>query len=127
LPLPAYVDEGLAKAGTCIGLPNWGDVIEGQKVLFCGSRENVGIQIADFAAFAISRTQWITIQQKLGEPVSKGDMLFLKTTARLNVLNLPMVAFSTDNLSRESYEFFLSRDRQEKGLPARPRKFPWNS
>jgi hypothetical protein len=127
LPLPAYVDEGLAKAGTCIDLPNWGDVIEGQKVVFCSSGENVGIQIADFAAFVISRTQWIAVQQKLGVPVSKGDMLFLKTAARLNVLNLPMVEFSANNLSRESYEFFLSRDRREKGLPARPRKFPRSS
>lgn len=124
LPLPAYVDEGLAKAGACIDLPNWGDVIEGQKVVFCRSRENLGIQIADFAAFAISRTQWIVVQQKLGEPVSESDMLFLKTTARLNILNLPMFSFSANNLSREAYEFFLSKDRLEKGLPARPRKFP---
>ncbi len=127
LPLPAYVDEGLAKAGTCIDLPNWGDVIEGQKVLFCNSGENVGIQIADFAAFTISRTQWIIVQQKLRESVSKGDMLFLKTTGRLNILNLPMIGFSADNLSRESYEFTLSRDRREKGLPARPSKSPRSS
>lgn len=124
LPLPAFVDEGLAKAGTSIELPNWGDVFEGQRVSFCDSRDNAGVQVADFAAFSISRTQWIISQQVLGEKVSRGDLEFLKTAGRLNVLNLPTFAFSVENLSREGFEFILSRDRKEKGLPRRPSKSP---
>jgi hypothetical protein len=124
LPLRTYVDEGIANAGTFIELPNWGDVIESQKVLFCNSKDRAEIQIADFAAFSISRTQWIMAQQKLGQSVSRGDLEFLKTTSNFNILNLPKVEFSIENISRESFEFFLSRDRREKDLSGRPRKFP---
>ena len=126
LPLPTFVDEGIAKAGTSIALPNWGDVIEGQKILFGNSKDRPELQIADFAAFSISRTQWVMAQQKLGKSVSRGDLEFLKTTSNLNILNLPKVAFSIDNISRESFELVLSRDRSEKGLPSRPRKVPEN-
>lgn len=43
LPLRTYVDEGIANAGTSIALPNWGDVIESQKVLFCNSKDRAEI------------------------------------------------------------------------------------
>lgn len=122
LPLPTFVDEGIAKAGASIALPNWGNVIEGQKALFENSKDRPELQIADFAAFSISRTQWVMMQQELGKPVSRGDQEFLKTTSKFNILNLPRVAFSIDNISREGFEFVLSRDRLEKGLPSRPRK-----
>ena len=121
LPMPLFVDEGLAKAGTSVDLPNWGDVIEGPRAQFCNSKSTPGIQIADFAAFATSRTQWIMAQQKLGAPVKRGDLQFLKTTSGLNILNLPMVALSVENLSREAYEFVLARDRRTKGLESRPK------
>lgn len=126
LPFHTYIDEGLAKAGTSIELPNWGDVFEDQKIMFCKSKDRAELQIADFAAFSISRTQWIMAHQTVGKEVSKGDLEFLRTTSGFNVLNLPKIEFSTDNISRESFEFVLSRDRHEKGLPNRPRKFPGN-
>ncbi|HEY2033125.1 MAG TPA: DUF3800 domain-containing protein [Rhizomicrobium sp.] len=124
LPMPLFVDEGLAGAGTFVGLPSWGDVIEGQQAHFCNSKDNPGIQIADFAAFAIARTQWIIVQQKGGTPIRKGDLEFLKTTSDLNLVNLPKVAMSLENVSKDAYEFLLSRDRQNKGLPPRPGKGP---
>jgi hypothetical protein len=121
LPMPLFVDEGLAAAGTTIGLPGWGDVIEGQRAHFCDSANSPGIQIADFAAFAIARTQWIMVQQRVGRAIKKGDLEFLKTTSDLNLVNLPKVAVSPENISKEAYEFLLSRDRRKKGLPPRPK------
>jgi len=124
LPMPLFVDEGLAKAGASIPLPNWGSAIDGPTAHFCNSKDNPGIQIADFAAFAISRTQWIISQQKLGNPIKRGDLQFIKTTSGFNILNLPMVHFSNKNISKESYEYLLMRDRDMKGLPRRPQKSP---
>jgi len=120
LPMPLYVDEGLAKEGAKVDLPNWEDVIEGPQAQFCSSKSVPGIQLADFAAFAISRTQWIMVQQKLGGQLKKGDLEFLKLTSKLNVLNLPNYNFSTENVSQEAYEFLLARDRRIKGLESRP-------
>lgn len=120
LPMPLIVDEGIAKAGADIDLPSWGSVIAGQKALFSRSKETPGIQIADFAAFAISRTQWIMVQQKEGTPVKRGDLEFLKMTSGLNILNLSMIPFWPNQISKETYEFVLEQDRGIKGLQSRP-------
>ncbi len=125
LSMPLFVDEGLAKAGVSVELPNWANVIEGPRAQFCNSKEMPGIQIADFAAFAISRTQWIMAQQELGVPPKKGDLKFLELTSGFNLLNLPIIEFSADNLSREAYEVMLARDRRMKGLASRPSPSPW--
>lgn len=121
-PLPMFADEGLAVAGASIPLPNWEDVIAGPSVNFATSQEIAGIQIADFAAFTITRTQWIVVQRELGTPVSRAEEEFLSYGAGLNIVNLPKYAASKINLSKDSYEFFLERDRVAKGLPRKPRK-----
>jgi hypothetical protein len=122
LPMPLFVDEGIGKAGTDIPLPNWGDVFDGQNARFRTSHEMAGIQIADFAAFAISRTQWIMVQQKLGTPIKRGDLEFLSLTAGFNSVDLPLVGFSPENISKEAYEFVLSQYRRANGLSLRPPK-----
>jgi hypothetical protein len=116
-PMALVVDEGIAKAGSNIDLPNWGSVIAMQKVFFSRSVDTPGIQIADFAAFTISRTQWIMAQQKKGQAVKRGDIEFLKMTARLNIINLAMLPFWSRNISQEGYESALEEDRRIKGLP----------
>lgn len=122
LPMPLFVDEGLARAGANVDLPNWEDVIKGPIAQFCKSHEVPGIQLADFAAFAISRTQWVMVKQRLGVPVKEGDLKILETTSNLNVLNLPRMVMDKNNISKEAYEFGLMRDRQAKGLSNRPKK-----
>ena len=118
--MPLIVDEGIAKAGVSIDLPNWGSVIAGQKALFSTSKDTPGIQIADFAAFAISRTQWIMAQQRKEASVKRGDLEFLKMTSGLNILNLPMLPFWPNNISKGAYESVLGEGRRMKGLPGRP-------
>jgi len=119
-PFPTYVDEGIAKAGSIIELPNWGNAIQDQKLSFVKSLENPGIQIADFAAFCISRTQWLSAKQEPGKSLSEGDIKLMAMSGRLNVLNLPLVSIDPKNHSRENYEFGLMRDRVEKGLSPKP-------
>lgn len=121
-PLPMFADEGLAVAGAIIPLPNWEDVIEGPSVNFVTSQDVAGIQIADFAAFTISRTQWIVVQRKLGTPVSRSDEEFFSYGSGLNIVNLPKIAVAKNNLSKDSFEFILERDRVAKGLPRKPTK-----
>ncbi|MGM0743177.1 MAG: DUF3800 domain-containing protein [Pseudomonadota bacterium] len=121
-PLPVFADEGLAVAGVSIRLPNWEDVIAGPLVNFAASQDVAGIQIADFAAFTIARTQWTVAQRKLGTPVSRSDEEFLTYGSGLNVVNLPKMAVAKSNLSKDSHEFILERDRVSKGLLRKPIK-----
>ena len=120
-PLPMFADEGLAVAGACVPLPNLGDVVAGPSVTFASSQDLAGIQIADFAAFTISRTQWILVKRKLGTPVSRSDEEFLSYGSGLNFVNLPKITFAKTNLSKDSYEFILERDRISKGLARKPK------
>ena len=120
-PLSAYVDEGLAKAGAEVKLPNWEHAIEGGKLTFQSSVDNPGLQLADFAAFSISRSQWIAAKQEKGEPIRDGDRHIMSISGKLNV-NLPRVEIDPADFSREDYERFLRWDRVAKGLPEYPRR-----
>ena len=119
LPLPLVVDEGIAKAGARLDLPNWGSVISGQKAQFSNSKDTPGIQIADFAAFVISRTQWIMAKQEQESSIKRGDLAFLKLTTGLNILNLPELPFWSNHISKQAYESALDEDRRIKGLQVR--------
>lgn len=119
-PMPVYVDEGLAKAGSEIDLPNWEDAIEGGKLRFGRSVDNPGLQLADYGAFTIARTQWLPAKQEKGKPVTAGDLHMMKLSGRLNLFNLDKVVIDPTTYSREDYEEFLIQDRVRKGLPRRP-------
>ena len=121
-PLPAYVDEGLAKAGAEVKLPNWEHAIEGRKLTFQSSVDNPGLQLADFAAFSISRSQWIAAKQEKEAPNRDADRHIMSISGKLNVFNLPRVEIDPASFSREDYERFLRRDRAAKGLPEYSRR-----
>ncbi|WP_245273598.1 DUF3800 domain-containing protein [Mesorhizobium sp. WSM3224] len=120
LPLPLYVDEGVMTAGRDRKLPNWSDVIEGPQACFRRSADVPGIQLADFAAFILTRSQWIAVNRNPGPMFGRADELILRAAARLNILNLPMRWATPGELERGNYEDWLSADRVAKGLPPRP-------
>lgn len=115
LPFPLYVDQRILDAGRERRLPNWQDVIEGPTARFRNSADLPGLQLADFAAFVINRTQWIAATRKPG-PVSKAEEAILRAGAGLNILNLPFHQVVPDKFGRKSYEEVLSADRVTKGL-----------
>ena len=121
-PLPVYVDEGLAKAGAAVDLPNWGHAIEGKRIVFQRSLDNPGLQLADFAAFSISRTQWIGAKQRKGTLINDADQHIISISGKLNLFNLDKVAIDPGSFSREGYERFLRQDRALKGLTEYPRR-----
>jgi hypothetical protein len=55
----ALCDHGILKSGTGVHLPFWPDVIYKNTIYFIDSTIEVGIQIADFAAFLLNRHQQI--------------------------------------------------------------------
>lgn len=120
LPFPLYVDEGIMPAGGVRKLPNWSDVIKGPRACFCRSTEMPGIQLADFASFIITRSQWVSVKRNPSPVFSRADGLILRAAAGLNILNLPMRWTTPSDLGRENFEDWLSTDRVAKGLPPRP-------
>jgi len=79
-PMPLFVDEGLLKAGGEATLPSWADVLDGPKAKFRRSIDVPGIQLADFAAFSLNRSQWIAAKHEVGQPVTDAEREFLRTT-----------------------------------------------
>lgn len=118
LPLHVVVDEGLVKAGGSVTVPAWADLFADGKLNFCASHEEVRIQLADFAAFSIARTQWLLASKKR----KPRDELFLRSIGfeGLNVVNLPQIAVNLGEFTMESYEELLGEDRLLKGLPENP-------
>ncbi|MDR6670197.1 DUF3800 domain-containing protein [Rhizobium sp. 1399] len=123
LPFPLYVDQGILGAGRDRELPNWQDVIEGPTARFRDSADLPGLQLADFAAFVINRSQWIAATRKAG-PIDKAEEVILRAGSGVNILNLPFHRVVPDKFGRESYEEALSADRVAKGLTPRPLKRP---
>jgi hypothetical protein len=117
-PLPVIVDEGLAKAGIALEVPAWADSIQGGRIEFRRSHESPFLQLADFAAFAIARTQWLAAKGNLKDR----DLRFLRIVSaeRLCIMNLPLVRASAEDLGTAKYDEILRRDRRLKGLPDDP-------
>lgn len=123
LPFPLYVDQGIMPAGGERALPNWQDVIEGPTALFRDSAAIAGLQLADFAAFVINRSQWIAVTRRPG-PIRKAEEAILQAAAGLNILNLPFHRVAPEEFGKESYEEWQSVHRVAKGLTPRPAKNP---
>ena len=111
---------GAMSAGGERKLPNWSDVIKGPKACFCRSTDVPGIQLADFASFIITRSQWAAVKRNPGSAFGRADGLILRAAAGLNILNLPMRWTTPSELGRENFEDWLSADRVANGLPPRP-------
>jgi len=88
-----------------------------EKAYFESSENNLGIQIADFCAFIISRSQWIMMNKKGGEDFGP-DKHILGINSKLNHWNPDIQYIKGDEnfMSKEGFEFFMKRDRQKKGL-----------
>jgi Protein of unknown function (DUF3800) len=119
-PLPVIIDQGLAKPGAIRKLGRWGDTFRNSSVEFRESHGDPFLQLADFAAFAIARSQWL-----LGKGNLKPrdiDFLRIVSSQRLCIINLPSVSISPEEHTTADFDDFLKRDRRAKGLPDDPPK-----
>jgi hypothetical protein len=90
-------------------------------VNFVSSNENLGIQIADFSAFVISRSQWIIHNKEAGENFSRADRHILSLCEKFNHWTLEMIKGDEKSMSKSGLEFLLMRDRQNKKLSPKPK------
>ena len=78
------------------------------------------LQMADFAAFVVNRSQWILAKDKM----SKVDRSFIDIIGRirLNLINLKSIEVDPEKWKSSDYDAHLETDRIQKGLSSRPWK-----
>ena len=117
-PLDALIDEGLVKAGSSIPVPQWTSVFRDGLLCSTKSHEEPFLQLADFAAFSIARTQWILASAER----KQRDAIFLQSlnVSQLYCVNTGKVVMNLSRDDRSAYEDLLKVDRLLKGLPGDP-------
>jgi hypothetical protein len=85
---------------------------------FRRSHDEVCLQLADFAAFSIARTQWLLSTSKR----KPRDEAFLRAVAaeHLEIVNLAKMPVDLDSFTAADYADALMVDRLLKGLPDAP-------
>ena len=110
----------LMKAGTEIKFDIWQDHFSEGQVAFQSSSCIPFLQLADFAAFSISRTQWLAGRGDLNDR----DIEFMRIVSadRFQLINLPLAALDPNKHKTEDYDEMQRESRVQKGLPREPPK-----
>jgi len=72
-----FVDEGYKKHGVAILIPKWVSMFEDGQICFARSSETYPLQLADFAAYVLNRSQLILDKIRSGRKISSLDVKFL--------------------------------------------------
>jgi hypothetical protein len=117
-----YIDEGLAKHDSQQIVPVEAEDYFHETVKFKSSEKCLGLQIADFTAFVVSKSQRIMMEKKAGNQLSRADRHILSIIPKLNHWTLELATFDEKQFSQDGYEFILKKDRKAKGLQLTPEK-----
>lgn len=117
-PPLVFMDEGRFAARTAVSLESLLDYAAFRALFVRSSMDMFSLQLADFAAFTVNRTQWLLAKNDRTD--KDNDLLQILSEARLNVINLPTVTVDIANWTPGDYETFLIKDRIAKGLPSLP-------
>jgi hypothetical protein len=94
-----FIDEGFMKHGRAFNLNTFREVFDQGLLGFADSRSVPHIQLADFAAFALNRSQWLLGKQKLS-PIDQAILQILSPItwnyANINPVVLPADWWSDD-------------------------------
>jgi hypothetical protein len=88
-----FIDEGYKKNGVAIAIPTLADVFMNGLICFARSDTILPLQLADFAAFCLNRTQLLLGKQKLSELDEK--LLQLIEPLAWTFQNIPQVPLET--------------------------------
>lgn len=89
-----FIDEGFMKHGRAFNLNAFRDVFDQGLLCFADSRSVPHIQLADFAAFALNRTQWLLGKQQLS-PIDQA-LIEILSPITWNFVNIKPVILPAD-------------------------------
>lgn len=113
-PCLFVVDEGRMKADAFIHLPTIADFAVGGGIFFRESLSTFPLQLADFAAFALNRMQWLLAKEYRNDR-EKAELRILDR-AKFNWLNIPRVSVDLSRWKGSDYDRFYENDRIAKRL-----------
>jgi hypothetical protein len=116
MPTRIVVDSGWKNSGYILPLHGFDQA--GGQIEFQDSKKISGLQFADFVAFSLNRSQWISAKKEK----SRLDITMLKLfeKADFNFINIPKMIVNSETFSIEDYGRFHEEDRVKKGLKPRP-------
>ena len=117
-----FADEGRFRAGRAVVLRPLLDFAAHHAVFFRASTEMMFLQLADFAAFSVNRSQWLLAKQN--RTAKDNALLQVLAQADFNVVNLPTLGIDLATWHVADYDEFHARDRLSKGLHERPAGAP---
>ncbi len=117
-----YTDEGMAKHGSQQVVPVREQQYFKKSIIFQSSESCIGLQISDFVAFVMSKSQRILMEKKSGELLSPPGRQIMSITPKLNLWTGDLIKVDEKQFSKEGYEFILKKDRKNKKLPISPQK-----
>lgn len=90
-----FVDEGFLKNGNAISIPGFKPTFRKGLINFSDSKDILPIQLADFAAFGLNRTQLLLGEEK----ISEGNRKFLEIYSRIadNFINIDKIGININN------------------------------
>lgn len=104
------VDEGKQKKDTCQQVELLRDIMVDDKIQYKASNEDVLLQLADYVAFCINRTQILATKEDRTEWDKK--LLEIFNYADFNILNLERYAID----GPKEYDRLMRMDKDKKGL-----------
>ena len=111
VPARVFVDEGRARQGVCMRWP-FEEIFADGLICFMNSSLCFPLQLADFAAFALTRNQWI-----MTKPIkTEIDMLFVALLSRLGGKFRNVTSFPVTDLMRITPREYARITGQLSGL-----------
>ena len=119
-PTLVFLDEGRFKARMAVRLAPLLDFAAYQALFVRSSEDIYFLQLADFAAFALNRMQWILAKEERTDK----DMALMQILdeAHFNPINIPTIDVDLSTWSNKDFEAFHANDRTAKGLSPVPGK-----
>jgi len=117
-PCVLVADEGRCKAGAFVPVPPFASFAIHGGLFFESSRAVFPLQLADFAAFSINRTQWLLSKQHRTD--LDNWILCLFSTFSSCFVNLPKLRGNADTWTPDDFDDFQENDRGSKGLKPKP-------
>lgn len=90
-----FIDEGFKKSGAMLKLPTFDDQFVDGLVCFARSDKVLPIQLADFAAFALNRTQLLMLKTELSH--LDRELLAILSPMAWNYQNIPKIRWPLDS------------------------------
>lgn len=103
VPVSIVFDEGRRKAGSSMQIPILNDITNNSSISFMRSDKNLFLQIADFAAYCLNKSQLLAVKGNRTE--TDDTILTYIDLANFNYQGVQKIQVGLDDLDSEHYDY----------------------